>query len=109
MNAEKLDNVSDIIKFLKKEVNKEYVTHPGVKMHINKYFWEVQIGDLDQSWTMNYDTLLGTKSLHQVKLVSHRNPTLFQIWDLSCFCVVCVDRCSEEQCDFRSHVTPLSL
>jgi hypothetical protein len=47
LNVKKLDNVSNIIKFLKREANEEYATHLGMKRHINKYFWEVQIGDLD--------------------------------------------------------------
>jgi len=41
-NVEKINNVSNIIKFLKREVkrevNKEYATHLGVRRHINNFF-----------------------------------------------------------------------
>jgi hypothetical protein len=57
---------------------------------------------------MNYDILPSIKNLHQVKLVSHKDPTL-QIRDLSCLCVACVHRCLEKQCDSRSHITPFFL
>lgn len=107
--VDKLDNVLYIVNFLKREANKKYVTHPKVRRSINKHFWQVQINSVDRSHMLNYETFLGTKSLHQVWSVSHKDPTLFQIQDLSYFCVACVDTCLEEQCDSKSHVTPRSF
>ncbi len=36
LNSEKLDNASNIVKFMKRKANKEYGTHLGMRRHINK-------------------------------------------------------------------------
>jgi hypothetical protein len=61
-NAKKLDNASCIIvAFFKREVNKEYVSHPRVRKQINKHFWEVKVVDVDKSQSLHCETILGTK------------------------------------------------
>jgi hypothetical protein len=56
LNVDKLDNASYIVNFLKREANKEYVAHLGLKRRINKHFWAVQINSVDRSHMLNYDS-----------------------------------------------------
>jgi hypothetical protein len=41
--------------------------------------------------------------------VSHKDPTLLQVHEISCFCVVCINRGSKERCENELHVHPRTL
>ncbi len=47
--------------------------------------------------------------MHQVRSVSHKDPTLLQCHELISFCVHCVDRNVELLCEALNHVPEWSL
>ncbi len=56
---------------------------------IYKFFWEIKVGDVDKSKGWECETLNGNQKMHQVKYVSHKDPTLLQCCEFSYFaCIV---------------------
>jgi hypothetical protein len=62
----KIQNVVEMVAYLKIESNKYHVASSKVKRHINKYFHEVKVGDVDRSDPFESETMHGSRSMHQV-------------------------------------------
>jgi len=60
-NVEKINYVSNIIKFLNREANKEYATHLGVRRHINNFFGRSKLAMwIDhRPWSVTFFQTLG--------------------------------------------------
>jgi hypothetical protein len=52
--------------FLKFETNKYHVAHPNAQQHINKFFHEVKVADIDRSKSFECETMKGNKAKHQI-------------------------------------------
>ncbi len=92
-NGQKLQNASECVQFLVSEFNKYHVAYAYAfaKKQANKLFWEIKVGDVDRSKGWECETLNGNWKMHQIRYVSHKDPTLLQCRELSCFYVHCVD------------------
>jgi len=94
---------------LKLEANKHHATHANARRQINKFFWNVKVGDVDRSKPFNCETIYGSHNMHQICSVSHKDPTLLQVHEISCFCVACINRSLKEKCENELHVHPWTL
>jgi hypothetical protein len=64
LKGNKIQNVAEVVAFLKFEVNKYHVAHPNAQQHINKFFYEVKIGDIDRNKSFEYETMKGSRAKH---------------------------------------------
>jgi len=80
-----------MVQFLRAKSNKQHDAHVIVRRNVNKWFWEVKVGDVDRSKSWEYENLIGSHKMHQVRSISYGNPTLLQYRELLCLCVHCVD------------------
>jgi len=64
---------------------------------------------VDRSKGWECETLNDNRKMLQVRSVSHKDPTLLQCHELSCFCVHCVDQNAKFLCEALSHVPKWSL
>jgi hypothetical protein len=62
----KIQNVVEVVAFLKFEANKYHVAHLNVRQHINKFFHEVKVGDINRNKSFECETAKGSKAKHQV-------------------------------------------
>jgi hypothetical protein len=76
-----------------------HATHANVRKHIKKINQHVQVGEVDKSKPFNCEIICGSHNLHYICFVSHKDPTLIQCHKMSCFCVACMDRISNERCE----------
>ncbi len=54
-----------MVAYLKFEANKYHVAHLNVLQHINNFFHEVKVGDIDRR-TYECETMKGNMAKHQV-------------------------------------------
>jgi hypothetical protein len=64
--GQKIQNVTEFVAFLKVESNKYHVTHLRAKQHMNKYFHEVKVSDVNRSRPFDCEIVKGSRKLHQV-------------------------------------------
>jgi hypothetical protein len=64
--GQKIQSVAEFVAFLKVESNNYHVTHLRAKQHMNKYFREVKVSDVDRSRPFDYEIVKGSQKLHQV-------------------------------------------
>jgi hypothetical protein len=62
--GQKLQNAKEICKFLIVEINKYHVAHPKARREINKFFWNVNIGEVDKSKSFDCETVCGNYGMH---------------------------------------------
>ncbi len=68
----KIQNVAKMVAYLKIESKEYHATSSKVGQHINKYFHEMKVGDVDRSSPFEYEIVHGSKSMHWVWC---RNPS----------------------------------
>ncbi len=95
--------------FLKAKSNKYHIMHLRARCHVNKYFHLVKVGDVDRSKNFECETMKGILKLHQVRFVSHKDPTICQFQHLSCLCMACVDCSPKFVCVHKYHVPEWTL
>lgn len=108
-NGQKLQCAAKVVNYLRNEADKVYVENVGSRRHTNKHFWLVNRGDVDRKELYDCETINGSRGMHQVRSVSHRDPTLIQFRQLSCFCVSCVDIDPNSDCINCDHVPSWAL
>jgi hypothetical protein len=59
----KIQNAHEVVSYLKTKCNKYHAIHPSARRVVNKHFWEVKEGDIDQ--TRAYDCAVVKRS-HKV-------------------------------------------
>jgi hypothetical protein len=91
---------------LKAEVEKHHASHNDARRIMNKFFWELQVGDINRSHRYNCNIINGNKGMHQVRSMSTRDPTLIQFRHVSCVCVNCANRNSNTECELAIHHVP---
>jgi len=64
--GQKIQNVAKFVAFLKVESNKYHVTHFKANQHMNKYFHEVKVSDVNRSRPFDCELGKGSQKLHQV-------------------------------------------
>jgi hypothetical protein len=47
--------------------------------------------------------------MHQIRFVPNKDPTLSQCHNISCFCVICIDKIPNGRCDNELHVPTWTL
>jgi hypothetical protein len=62
----KIQNVHEVVSYLKAESNKYHASHLGVRRVVNKYFWEEKEGDIDRIKVHDCATMKGSHKAHQV-------------------------------------------
>jgi hypothetical protein len=98
-----------MVAYLKVESNKYHDASSKVRRHINKYFHEVKVGDVDRSNPFESETMHGSRSMHQVYSISNKDPTLCQYCQLSCMCVIYIDHNLDYRCVYHEHVPNWTL
>jgi hypothetical protein len=94
---------------MKSKANKYHATYPNVRQHINKFFREVMLGDVDRTRPWDCSTMKGIYSKHQMPSLSFKDPTLCQYRQLFCFCVSCMDGGPSNECVNKEHVLEWTL
>jgi hypothetical protein len=64
--SRKIQNVVEVVAFLKSKANKYHVAHLNVGQHINKFFHEVKVGNIDRNKSFECETMKGSRVKHQV-------------------------------------------
>jgi hypothetical protein len=105
----RIQNVVKVVAYLKFEANKFHVSHPHVRQHINKFFHEVKVEDINRSRTYECETMKCNKIKNQVQSLSIKDPTLYQYRQLFCFCVSCFDKNPKVECINKDHVLEWTL
>jgi hypothetical protein len=100
----KLQNCLEIIRFLQEETNKFHHAHPRARQQLRRHFWEIKKGHVDRVNFYRAGTNPGSKKMHQVRLLSPRDPTLLQIRELMCFCTASLDSNTALQYWQRDHI-----
>jgi len=100
----KIQNVHEVVIFLKAESNKFHASHLVARKVVNKYFWEVKESDIDRARAFECSTTKGSCKVHQVWSVNCQDPAQVQYKHLTCFCPCCVDNNSKFQCEIIHHV-----
>jgi hypothetical protein len=108
LDGRKLQNASEIVQFLREQTNVQHAGPTQSRKIVNRYVWEIQDGDVDRSVELDYDTVSGSRNMHQARLVSAKDPTLLYYRQLSCFCEACFEG-HNESCVQNDHVQPWSL
>ncbi len=98
-----------MVAYLKAKSNKYHVASSKVGQHINKYFHEMKVGDVDTSSPFEYEIVHGSKNMHQVWFISNKDLTLCQYCQLSCMCVGCIDHNLDYCCVYHEHVLDQTL
>jgi len=71
----KIQNVAKMVAYLKAKSNKYHVASSKVKWHINKYFHEMKVEDVDKSSPFEFEIVHGSKSMHHIWSISNKDPT----------------------------------
>jgi hypothetical protein len=74
----KIQNVAKVVAYLKFEANKFHVAHPHIQQRINKFFYEMRMGNIDRSRNYECEIIKGSIFKHQVQSLSVKNPTFCQ-------------------------------
>jgi hypothetical protein len=53
----KIQNATKVATYLKSEANKIHAAHPHAWQHINKFFYEMKVGDIDKNKTYECETV----------------------------------------------------
>jgi hypothetical protein len=61
----KIQNAIEVVAYLKFEANKYHVAHLNALRHINNFFHEVKVGDIDRR-TYECETVKGSMAKHQL-------------------------------------------
>jgi hypothetical protein len=67
-----------MVAYLKAKSNKFHVASSKVECHINKYFHEMKVGDVDRSSPFEFEIVHGSKTMHQVWSISNKDLALYQ-------------------------------
>lgn len=105
---QKIQNDVEVVAYIKVESN-NYHVFSKVRHHINEYFHEVKVGDVDRSKPFECEIVHGSQSVHQVRSIFNKNPTLCQRCQLSCLCVGCIDHNHDYPCVHHEHVAKWTL
>jgi hypothetical protein len=62
----KIQSAHEAISYLKAKCNKYHATHPNARRVVNKHFWEVKEGDIDQTKAYDCAIMNGSLKVHQV-------------------------------------------
>ncbi len=74
-NGEKLQCAAEVVNYLRNEAKKVYAENVGSRRHTNKHFWLINRGDVDRKELYDCETINGSRGMHQVRSVSHQDPT----------------------------------
>jgi hypothetical protein len=99
----KIQNVHEMVIYLREKSNKYHASHPTTKKMVHKYIWEVKEGDIDRTRTFDCSTMQGRRKAHQVGSVNYHDLTQVRYRHLSCFYPCCVDGDVPIQCEQISH------
>jgi hypothetical protein len=104
-----LQNTSEVVYFLKEKCNKFHASYACVKAHVNNFFHEVKVGDVDQYWEFGCGTIKGNHCMHQIQSLTTKDPTFYNYRQLSCFCVSCMGLSNNPPCPNANHVPKWTL
>jgi len=76
--GKKIQNAAEVVAFLKSKAKVYHVAHPNARQHINKFFHEVDVGNIDRNKKFECETMKGSKAKHQVRSLSPKDPTICQ-------------------------------
>ncbi len=65
-NGVQLHNALDVVSFLQRRFNQEHVTYSQVRRNVKCSFYEVKLTYVNKVDQFNAQTIIGTRSLHQV-------------------------------------------
>ena len=103
-HGRQLQNAAQVVRFLQEESNKFHARRVGERRRTTKFFWEIKEGDINRVDRLEAETIPGSRSMHQCRSLSAKDPTLIQFRQLTCFCVACLDPNSGLGCYQKSHV-----
>jgi hypothetical protein len=50
-----MQDTSEVVQFLKAKWNKHDFAYATIKRYVNKWFWEVKVGDMDRSKSWEFE------------------------------------------------------
>ena len=109
LDGRKIQNVEEMVRFLREENNKHHAGPPSSRKYTSKYFWEIKEGAISRVRDLQCETIPGSMKQHQVRSLSCKDPTLLQSRALSCFCWACLEYDARFTCHQRSHAGPWTL
>jgi hypothetical protein len=98
-----------VVAFLRAETNKFHGAYPGARQHIQKHFWEIEVGAIDQTKLLNCATVASSRGMHQVCSLTNKDPTLIQFRQLSYSYLASTSRTPAFECEQTEHVPPWRL
>jgi len=60
----KLQNAHEVVLHLKAEAKEHQASHNNVRRIVNKFVWELKVGDINQSHHYNCNIINGSKGMH---------------------------------------------
>jgi hypothetical protein len=95
--------------FSKENCNKFHASYARVKAHVNIFFHEVKVGDVDQSWEFGCGTIKDSHGMHQIQYLPAKVLTFYNYCQLSCFCGNCMGLSNSLPCLNVDHVPKWTL
>ncbi|KAG0631145.1 hypothetical protein M758_1G230800 [Ceratodon purpureus] len=104
----KLHNATDVVSFLRVEMNLPHAAYPNAKQHVVRHFHLIGLSEVPRDKPLACQTVPGSRSLHSIRSVSHTNNVLLECRDFCCFCSAC-GRGESGVCANAAHVRPWEL
>ncbi len=95
--------------YLKAKAKKHHASHNHVRKIVNNFLWEFKVSDINWFCRYSYNTINGSRGMHQMRSMSTRDPTLIQFKHVSCACVSCVNMNFDTKCELATHVPNWTL
>jgi hypothetical protein len=98
VHAEKLQNVKEVVTFLKKHLSYRLeTTLSGERKPFKRFLCHVKANDVIwNNSSFNCDPIKGTIKLHSIWEANKHNLTQLMVRDLACYCIFCLNHRWEE-------------
>jgi hypothetical protein len=103
MDSTKLQNAANVVAFCKRKQKEEHLAYPNAHQKVSRFFHLMKPKDVDQNVAWDCKNITSSRALHSVTLVSPRDITFLKLWNLTCFCLECMDD-NSKFCENKSHV-----
>jgi hypothetical protein len=93
VHEEKLQNVKEVVTFLRKHLScRLEITFNGERKPFKRFLWHVKADDVIQNnSSFNCDPIKGTIKVHSIWESNKHNLTQLMVRDLACYCIFCLD------------------
>jgi hypothetical protein len=107
-DSRQLHCASDITAYLQTAMNLPNAAYPLARWIVHRHFILIGLKEVPRDKPLACQTVLGSRSMHSIRSVSHTNNILLECRDHSCFCPCCVLG-APGTCPHRTHVEPWKM